>query len=330
LQCAQCHNHPFERWRMDDYYGFAAFFGQVGRKRGDDPRSTIVFDSGRGEVRNARTLRPAAPRFLGGAAATIADGEDRRAVLARWLTSADNPWFARNVANRVWARFFGRGLVEPVDDVRVSNPPSHPALHRRLGEKLAAAAFDIRVLIREICASATYQSAAHDDAPPAATFAGTVPRRMTAEQIIDAIGSVTGVGTKFRGVPLGHSAVRIADASSGNRFLDLFGRPPRDSVCTCERREEPTLNQVLHLINGETIESKVRSDQGRLAGLLAASTEPGAILEELFLATYGRAPREAERERVLSEIGRAGDRVRAAWEDVLWAMLNSKEFLFWH
>jgi hypothetical protein len=330
LQCAQCHNHPFERWRMDDYYGFAAFFAQVGRKNGDTPRESIVFDRSSGEIRNERTKQTAAPRFLGGAAPEIAGNVDRRAVLAAWLTSPKNPWFARNIANRVWARFFGRGLVHPVDDVRVSNPPSHPMLHRRLGEKLAASGFDVRALIREICASSTYQAAQHPDAPPPATFAGMTPRRLSAEQLLDAIGSVTGVPTKFRGVPLGQSAVQVVDPDGGNRFLDLFGRPGRDSVCTCERREEPTLNQVLHLINGATIEAKVRSDKSRLARLLADKTAPAAVLDELFLTAYGRPPRSEERERVLRSVAEAGDDARGAWEDVLWAIFNSTEFLFQH
>ncbi|MEC7727008.1 MAG: DUF1549 and DUF1553 domain-containing protein [Planctomycetota bacterium] len=330
LQCAQCHNHPFERWRMDDYYGFAAFFTQVGRKNGDTPRESIVYDRSSGEIRNARTQQNAAPRFLGGDAPKIAGDVDRREVLADWLTSPRNPWFARNIANRVWARFFGRGLVHPVDDVRVSNPPSHPALHRRLGEKLAASGFDVRALIREICASSTYQAAQHPDTPPAATFAGATPRRLSAEQLLDAIGQVTGVPTKFRGVPLGQSAVQVVNPDGGNRFLDLFGRPDRDSVCTCERREEPTLNQVLHLINGATIEAKVRSAESRLARLLTAKTSSDDVLDELFLAAYGRPPRANERERVLTSVAEAGDDARAAWEDVLWAIFNSAEFLFQH
>ncbi|MCK5940671.1 MAG: DUF1553 domain-containing protein, partial [Planctomycetes bacterium] len=330
LQCAQCHNHPFERWRMDDYYGFAAFFAQVGRKNGDTPRESIVFDRSSGEIANARTNRAARPRFLGGEAPEIAGDVDRRVVLAQWLTSRTNPWFAKNLANRVWARFFGRGLVHPVDDVRVSNPPSHPDLHRRLGEKLAAADFDIRELIREICASATYQTAQHPDDAPAATFAGMPPRRLSAEQMLDAIGAVTEVPTKFRGVPLGQSATQIVSPDAGNRFLDLFGRPDRDSVCTCERREEPTLNQVLHLINGATIENKVRSSKGRIARLLAAKTPPDDILDELFLAAYARLPRADERERVLRVVAAAGEDPKTAWEDILWAMFNSKEFLFQH
>lgn len=330
LQCAQCHNHPFERWRMDDYYGFTAFFGQVGRKRGDDPRDTVIYDRRSGNVNNERTGRPAAPQFLGGEMPEIKAGEDRRAVLARWLTARENPWFAKNVANRIWARFFGRGLVEPVDDVRVSNPPSHPDLHRRIGEKLAASGFDIRALIREICTSATYQSSQHPDEPPAATYAGMTPRRLSAEQMLDSIGMVTEIDTKFAGVPLGQSAIQIVDANGGNRFLDLFGRPDRDSVCTCDRREEPTLNQVLHLINGETIETKIRSGNNRLGRLLAAKKSPDEILEELFLATYSRLPRQDERERLLHAIKQAKDKSREAWEDVLWSMFNSKEFLFQH
>jgi len=330
LQCAQCHNHPFERWRMDDYYGFAAFFGQVGRKRGDDPRDTVIYNRGTGNVTNARTRRAASPQYLGAEMPKIAAGQDRRAVLAEWLTARENPWFAKNVANRIWARFFGRGLVEPVDDVRVSNPPSHPDLHRRIGEKLAASGFDIRELIRDICTSATYQSAQHPEGHAPATYAGMTPRRLSAEQMLDAIGSVTEVNTKFAGVPLGQSAIQIVDANGGNRFLDLFGRPDRESVCTCDRREEPTLNQVLHLINGETIEAKLRRGNNRLGRLLAAKKTPEQILDELFLATYSRLPRQDERERVLHAIALAKDKTRPAWEDVLWSMFNSKEFLFQH
>lgn len=329
LQCAQCHNHPFERWRMDDYYGFAAFFTRVGRKASDDPRDTILFDRSRGEINNARTKRPATPRFLGGETPKISPATGRRAVLAKWLTSPKNPWFAKNLANRVWARFFGRGLVHPVDDVRTSNPPSHPDLHRRIGEQLAANDFDIRHLVRQICASATYQASQHPDEPPIRTYAGMTPRRLSAEQLIDAIGSVSEVETKFRGVPLGSSAVQVVDADGGgNRFLDLFGRPPRDSVCACERREEPTLSQVLHLINGDTIERKVRSNKSRLTRLLSSKASDGDILDELCLAAYGRPPRTHERERVLRTITKK-DRA-AAWQDVLWAMCNSKEFLFQH
>ena len=329
VQCAQCHNHPFERWTLDDYYGFAAFFGQVGRKGGDDPRDTIIFDQGRGEVPNTRNGRTSKARFLGGVEPELAAGVDRRAVLAAWLTGRDDPAFARNVANRIWAHLLGRGIVEPVDDVRVSNPASHPRLHQRLGERLIESGYDLHALIREICNSATYQAAAIADGVPAATFAGAVPRRLPAEALIDAIDAVTGVSTKFRGVPMGGSATRIVEANADDRFFDLFGRPRRESVCACERSEEPTLNQVLHLINGDTVEKKVRANGGRIARLLAAGADPGAIADELFLAAYARQPRDDERERIGALLSAGGD-ARAVWEDVAWAILNSKEFLFWH
>ncbi|MFO1050644.1 MAG: DUF1549 and DUF1553 domain-containing protein [Planctomycetota bacterium] len=329
LQCAQCHNHPFERWTLDDYYGFASFFGQVGRKRGDDPRDTIVYDTGSGEVPNLRNGRVSPPRLLGGVDPKLEPGRDRRATLATWLTDKDNHWFAENVANRLWARLVGRGLVEPVDDVRVSNPASNPELHRRLGAMLVEAGFDLRALLRTICNSQTYQAAVVEGDLPAGCLAGATPRRLSAETLIDAIDDVTAVPTKFRGLPLGTSAAEIVDADPDNRFLELFGRPRRESVCACERREEPTLNQVLHLINGDTVEQKVRNKDGRVGKLLAAKTEPAAILDELFLSAYARPPRDDERNRILATVAAATD-ARAAWEDVLWAVLNSKEFLFWH
>ena len=329
LQCAQCHNHPFERWTMDDYYGFAAFFGRVGNKRGEDPRERIVFSRGSGEVRNVRTGRNSAPRFLGGTEPKLARGADRRKALADWLTSKDNPWFATNIANRVFARFFGRGLVEPTDDVRVSNPPSHPALHRELGQRLIAYGYDLRKLIRDIVNSRSYQVERHATGAAAATFAGSQTRRMSAEQLLDAVSRVTGVATKYPRLPLGARATQVANGVSGNRFLSLFGRPARTSACTCERRNEPTLGQVLHLINGSTIEGKIRSAGGRLAKLLSAKKSDAEVLEELWLAAYARKPRQAEAKRVLAGLAAVKNR-RSAWEDVLWAVLNSKEFLFQH
>ncbi|MGE0142615.1 MAG: DUF1549 domain-containing protein [Planctomycetota bacterium] len=329
LQCAQCHNHPFDRWRSSDYYGFAAFFGQVGRKRGNDPRELIVFDAGRGEVIDERTRRAQAPRVLGGDEAKIASGRDRREVLAEWMTSPDNPFFARNLANRLWARFFGRGLVEPVDDMRASNPPTHPELLDFLAQRLVATNYDLRALARLILASNTWQAAAPGAKVPAGSLVGQSPRRLRAEVLLDAVGAVTGVPTKLRGVPLGGSAFAVVEPDARNSFLRLFGRPLRESVCACERREEPTLNQVLHLIHGDTIDEKLAAKDGRLHRLLAADTDNAAILDEFWLAAYARSPRPEERERVLALLRDSEDRA-AAWEDALWAVLNSKEFLFWH
>ena len=329
LQCAQCHNHPFERWSMDDYYGFAAFFAHVARKRGEDPYEQVVWDRRTGAVRNKRDNAVAEPRFLGGALASVPAGTDRRRVLADWLCAPDNPFFARNVANRVFARLFGRGLVDPPDDVRVGNPPSHPALLDELATVLATNRFDLRVLYRLLCNSRTYQLARHADDPPPALFAGNHVRRLSAEQLLDAIGAVTGVPTKYPGVPLGEPATAIARGNAGVRFLATFGRPARTSACTCDRRDEPTLGQTLHLINGDTIAEKVAAANGAVARALAAKQSAETMLDDLFVAAYSRPPSDAERARLLPPI-RAAEDARTAWHDLYWAVLNSREFTFQH
>ncbi len=328
LQCAQCHNHPFENWSMDDYYGFAAFFAQIGKKRSEDPDDQVVFDRQSGEALHKRTGTPMPPRLLGGALATIPAGTDRRAVLAQWLTAPDNRWFAANVANRVWARLLGRGLVDAPDDVRVSNPPSHPLLLQRLAALLIEQQFDLRALFRAICTTRTYQLGPHADAP-AGLFAGNLVRRLSAEQLLDAIAAVTAVPTKYPGVPLGGPASAIAAGRTGVRFLDVFGRPPRESACTCDRRVEPTLGQTLHLINGDTISRKITDGAGRLQGALKGRQLPAAMLDDLFLAAYSRTPTAAEHDRLLAQITASSDPA-AAWQDIYWAVLNSKEFTFQH
>ncbi|MFO1029684.1 MAG: DUF1553 domain-containing protein [Planctomycetota bacterium] len=339
LQCAQCHNHPFENWTMDDYYGFAAFFAQLAKKRGEDGAEWVVWNRGSGDVRNKRTGQVAVPKFLGGAKAQVPNDGDRRAVLAQWLTAADNPWFAKNVANRVFARLFGRGLVEPVDDVRIGNPPSHPELLQALAELLVGESFDLRALYRALCTSRTYQTSQHPQSPPAALFAGNLVRRLAAEPLLDAIGAATGVPTKYPGLPLGEPASAIANGRSGVRFLEVFGRPARESACTCDRRDEPTLGQTLHLVNGDTVAGKVAAKDGRLARLLAAETSDDARMDELWLASYARLPRADERAHVAELLATAAGEpdakqrataVRAVWQDVFWAMLNSHEFLFQH
>jgi hypothetical protein len=328
IQCAQCHNHPFERWKMDDYYGFAAFFSQVNAKRGEDPRELVVYDRGSGEMRHIVDRRVVAPKFLGGSEPDVPKGVDRRNFVAEWLTSEDNPWFAANIANRVWDHVFGRGLVDPPDDVRTTNPPSHPALYRYLAERLVAARYDLRVLLREILNSRTYQLAAVESPPPSGFYAAAQVRRLTAEQLIDAVSQVTDRPTKFRGLPLGARATEVVGGESGSEFLDIFGRPPRASACTCERRMEPTLSQALHLINGTTLAEKISHADGRLKRLLVEKTSDREILRELFLAAYARVPTAREEKDLLAAIAE-GDRA-IVLEDVFWAVLNSAEFLFNH
>ena len=328
LQCAQCHDHPFERWTMDDYFGFAAFFGQIGRKQALDPDEWIVWGRRSGVVRNPRDNSVAEPLLLGGGLAKVASGQDRRSVLADWLVAPENPFFARNVANRVFARMFGRGLVEPVDDVRIGNPASHPELLDALAQLLIDNHFDVRPVAAVICKSDSYQRRRAPGEDPA-LYAGYEPRRLPAESLLDAIASVTKVPTKYPGLPLGSPASAIDSGRSNIGFLEAFGRPNRSSACTCDRSNAPTLGQTLHLINGSTVAQKVANGQSRMHQALAAKTKPPTMLDDLFLAAYSRLPRPEERERMLS-IVLATEQPQAAWEDIYWSVLNSKEFLFQH
>lgn len=331
IQCAQCHNHPFERWKMDDYYSFAAFFQQVGRKRGEDPRETIVFNSGSGEVRHKANNRVMAPKFLGGPTPNVR-GKDRRQALADWITSPDNPWFTTCFTNRVWAHFFGRGITDPVDDVRVSNPPSNPELLEALAGKFVEYKYDLRKLVRDICNSRTYQLAtrANDtNAGDETNFARGPIRRLPAEQLLDAICQVTEVTEKFRGLPVGARAAQVADGKTGNFFLDVFGRPDRTSACTCDRRGEPTLGQALHLINGSTIDGKIKAKGGRIARLLNEKKTFDQIANELYAAALSRRPTPKEMEAARTCLGDGKD-LRPAVEDLFWAVLNSREFVFNH
>lgn len=331
IKCAQCHNHPFERWTMDDYYSFSAFFAQVGQKGSNDPRERIIFDRRSGDVTHIKDGRVMAPKFLGGATPDCT-GKDRRALLADWLTSPENPWFAKSIGNRVWQQFFGRGITNPPDDVRVTNPPTHPELEEALAKRLVEVKYDLRAIVRDICNSYTYQM---DTIPrdPSVTdkrnFAYQSVRRLGAEQLLDAISSVTQSKVKFPGLPVGASAAQVADGNSGNYFLGLFGRPARSTVCTCERRAEPTLAQVLHLINGDTMTAALNAPGGRLEKLAAAQLPPAQVADEVWLAAYSRTPTPDEKTYVENYLNAATDK-KAALEDVMWSVLNSKEFVFNH
>lgn len=329
ITCAQCHNHPFERWTMDDYYSFSAFFSQVGRKSSSDPRESIIYNRGSGEVKNIRDGQVMAPKFLGGDVPDV-KGVDRRKVLAEWLTSETNPWFAKNIANRVWAHFFGKGIVDPPDDVRVSNPPSNARLLDEIGRKLTDYDYDMRRLIRDICNSNTYQMKTTPRSPDITdtdNFAFAQVRRLPSEMLLDAISEVTKTKVKFRALPMGARAVQVADGNAGNYFLQVFGRPSRDTACTCERANEPTLAQTLHLINGSTLTDAIGASSGRLASQVGAGAETKAIIDELYMAAYSRAPLENEMQRV-SEYVESAEDTRLALEDVYWSVLNSKEFIF--
>ncbi|MDH3584143.1 MAG: DUF1549 and DUF1553 domain-containing protein, partial [Phycisphaerae bacterium] len=332
IQCAQCHNHPFDRWTMDDYYSFVSFFTQVGRKQAEDPRETIVYNRGSGELNHPVHKKPMPPKFLGGNVAEV-KGKDRRAIAARWLASPENPYFARNLANIVWAHFLGRGIVEPVDDVRISNPAVNPELLDELGRRFTDYKYDFKRLVRDICLSRTYQLSTQTNPTnltDGTNFSRAYVRRQRAEVLYDVISQVTETmeQNKFRGLPKGARAVQIADGRTSTFFLKTFGRATRDTVCSCEVSMEPNLSQALHLLNGQTVGGKIRSGNV-VANMLKKHMTGEQIIDSLYLRCLSRRPTDVEKLHLLDRVKDAEDQ-REAYEDVFWALLNSKEFLFNH
>jgi hypothetical protein len=338
LQCARCHNHPGERWTQDDYYGLAAFFARIQYKDGPfflqiyDKEET-VYPARQGEVNHPRSGQPVAPKFLGGPVAVISPHEDRREVLTHWLTSADNPFFARAAVNRIWFHLFGRGIVDPVDDLRSTNPPSNDELLAALTADFIRHGFDRKHLIRTIMKSRTYQLSSQTNSSNAEDekyFAHARVRLLQAEQLLDAIGAATGSAEKFSGLPLGTPAVALPDGEFRHPFLAAFGRPARAMACACERDADTNLGQALQLIGGRLVQDKIHSDTGRVAQLIAAGQSNRAVVEELFLATLSRYPTEQERQALVQRLDSAPPKRRQVAEDILWALINHKEFLFQH
>jgi hypothetical protein len=331
VQCAQCHNHPFDRWTMDDYYSFASFFTQIGRKGTDDARELVVFNSGGGEINHPIHKRPMPARFLGAAAPADTAGKDRRVVLATWLASPDNPYFAKNLSNVVWNHFFGQGIVNDVDDVRISNPASNQELLDALGKKFTEYKYDFKKLVRDICTSQAYQRSTaptKTNESDTRNFARGAVRRIRAETMLDVITQVTDTKNKFQGLPLGARAVQIADGGVSTYFLTTFGRPTRETVCSCEVRLEPTLSQSLHLLNGGTVEPKIA--EGNLVGkMLQEKKTPAQIIEQVYIRCLSRSPKPDEL-KALGELVDAAKDKKQALEDVFWAVMNSREFMFNH
>jgi hypothetical protein len=329
-QCAQCHNHPFDRWTMDDYYGFAAFFSQIGRKFGEDYRDQIIYNSGAGEISHPVGGAKVAPKFLGGSSPDLA-GRDRREVMAEWITSPENPFFAKSVANRIWAHFLGVGIVNQVDDFRVSNPPSNPELLDALSAKLIDYQFDFKKLVMDICASDTYQRSAtanESNEEDTRNYSHAGVRRIPAESMLDCISQATNSPEKFRGLPLGSRAVQIADGTTTNYFLTTFGKSPRVTVCACEATTDPSLSQALHLINGNSVGEKIT--RGKLVkNWMSENLSNEEILEKLFIRCVARKPTSQESEQLLKIVSEAAT-PEIGWEDVFWAVLNSREFIFNH
>ena len=330
IQCAQCHNHPFDRWTMDDYYGFAAFFTQIGRKGTDDPRELVVFNSGSGEINHPLGGRRMAPKYLGGEVPDVV-GKDRRGLMAEWLASPKNPYFATNLSNMVWTHFFGVGIINEVDDVRVSNPPSNSELLQELGKKFTEYNYDFKRLVKDIVLSNSYQLSTQANASNESdtkNFSHSSIRRIKAETFLDCISQVTETKNKFPGLPLGARAVQIADGQVSNYFLTTFGRATRESVCSCEVKLDPTLSQSLHLLNGDATTQRIT--QGNLIGkLLTDKKTPEEILNEIYVRCLSRMPSADEKTKVLALVNAEKDK-KQVLEDAFWAVLNTREYMFNH
>jgi hypothetical protein len=373
IACAECHHHPFDRWSQDDYYGMVGHFAQLKTKK--SPSGDVLFAAGNPTVTNPRTGKAVPPHALGDVgrisnpSAESANGSgphgrienpsyepDRRPQLAAWLTSPNNPWFARNMANRVWARLMGRGLVEPVDDFRDTNPPSNPALLDALAKHLVEKRYDLHELIRAITASRTYQLSTTPNGTnqrDEQSYSRAVLKRLPAEVLLDAVCQTTGIGEKFAGVPEGCRAIQLWDNRSPHYFLKTFGRPVRETACECERVTEATVGQVLHLLNSPQIQAKITHDAGQVARLVSGKVERGTsptkkdadepggsrsaamppddaqLADELYLTFFSRFPTSAERETAVEYLRAAPSRRKGA-EDLAWSMLNSLEFVFGH
>ncbi len=333
MVCAQCHDHPFERWTQNQYYQMSAFFSAVGLRAGYEVGEEIVFDQRADfDMKHPKDGRVVKPEFLIASAKPVAVPDDsrRRDALADWLVSKENPFFARAIVNRVWSYFLGKGIIDPVDDIRASNPPVNAPLLDALTKDFIDHNFDLQYLIRTIANSRTYQAAItpnewnRDDG---INFSRFIPRRMSAEQLMDAVSAAAGAKAIFPEVPSDLNSAQIPDPHVGKEgFLDVFGRPLRESACECERRSDFSLPQALNLVNGRTISDAVADPKGRVAKLVLSGKDDSAIVEELYLAALSRLPDKGEAERGVKYLAAGPKATRA--QDLLWALLNSKGFLY--
>ena len=339
IQCAECHNHPFDRWTMDDYYGFVSFFTGMKRKPGIEPRERRIYcDTTAAPARHLVDGSPMPAKVLGSIDPVKAGGDPRK-DLAEWLTSPSNELFSRNLANRIWAQLLGRGIVEPVDDVRASNPPVNGPLLDALSKRLVDSKFDLRALVRDICNSRVYQLSVRPNPSnlrDTRQFSHAHLRRLRADVLLDSVVAVTGVSRRFSGFQEGTRAIeyypRLSGStegpSHGDPFFATFGRSSRATVCACETKKEPTLSQTLHMAVGDTVRDRLDSG-GVVKKLLESKTHPDQIVEILFVRVLCRQPTPSEKAAMRDLVGAAaGD--QAVYEDILWSLLNSTEFAFNH
>lgn len=336
IGCAKCHHHPFEKWSQDDYYGMTAFFVRLGTKGSQEfgifGREQVVYLKATGEQTHPRRGGVVKSRPLDGS--DMDDPIDRRVKLAEWITAHDNPFFAKNIVNRFWGYTMGRGLVEPIDDMRATNPASNPELLDALAADFVKHKYDLKHLIRMIMNSRAYQLSsikipANEKDVANVHYTRYTVRRLTAEQMADALDFATGTREKYAGLPLGTRAIQLPDTGVKSYLLDVFGRPARQITCECERTTQPNIAQALHLLNGDALNKKIANPTGRIDTLLKAKKSNVQIIEDLYLSTLSRIPNQDEIDRADRWIREAGA-PREGLQDLLWVLLNSREFMFNH
>ena len=332
MVCAQCHDHPFEKWTQNQYFQLTAFFAGVALKDGMDSNEEIVYEKREeAEIHHPKDNRVVHAKFLFGGENIKPEEQHLREALADWLTSPQNELFGKSMANRIWSYFFGRGIIEPVDDIRASNPPVNPQLLDALTQDFVSHGYDLRRLIRTIVNSRTYQLSFRSNDWNQAdeiNFSHAQPRRLTAEELFDTVYMATGSKAFFKELPRNLTAEQFPDPNVGlGGFLDLFGRPERQTSCECERRSDVNLVQALNLVNGSTIADAIADENGRIAKLVLAGKSDRELIEELYLATLGRAPAGKELDLAQTYIAKGPNRAERA-QDLLWALLNSNAFLF--
>jgi hypothetical protein len=345
IQCAQCHHHPYEKWSQQDYYSLSAFFSQVTRERVAQGEEVVYARRVAPTATNIKTGQPVKPAGLGAAPADVSPDDDAREALVDWIVAPDNRFFAPALVNRYWKHFFGRGLVEPEDDMRDTNPPTDPELLRAVADHFVQSRYDLKDLIRTICRSTTYQLSAIPNGYNAAdkqNYSRYYPKRLNAEVLYDAVATVTASPAPFAGLPADTRAVQLPDNSfnAGSYFLTVFGRPESTSACECERSQDASLAQSLHLLNSQDVLAKLAADTGRPAKLVADTSRCDEDkLRDLYLMAFAREPTAHElsvaRQYLTREVrGKDGKphpvAKREAYEDIVWALLNTKEFLFNH
>lgn len=338
MLCARCHTHPLENWTQADYYGIASFFSQVSVR--PDPRLTGIGNAklvqvtpAAGFATNPRTSQAQPPKFLGGAAPELAPNIDRREAYAKWLTSPENPFFARGVVNRIWSYFFHRGIIEPVDDIRSTNPPINPALLEALTKDFIEHKFDVRHLMRRIVTSQTYQRTSvptPSNKSDQLNFSHSIPRRVPAESLLDCLVQATAIPENISGAPGGFRAAQLPDANVDSPFLSLFGKPQRMEACECERDNSSNMLQALHFLNGNSILGRVQNPAARPATLFAQKLPDDQLISELYLWSLARSPSAAELKVGVEFLSSYGDKKNEAVQDLMWALLNSKDFLLVH